>query len=281
MPHTRKKRERRRIAHATNLNPNIGTASKGQSKEASTSLRCYNITDNSIFVEGLQMAGLKVVPRPFSNENDPNQLVLVVQSRAHAHHIVNSLHGCTLEDRKMHINIIDKGTVRAQEGQLPKAKWIRSCILDAFYMRVYKEDRAPGALEYALARPKARTYTMVPEVATKRQKVNKALMKDEGEAVAMGIVDSESDEYKGLGEEIYKQEDGEERGEMRDDRYRSETSVTQQEKAGETQTDLLGERCQMQDTAHEGERSFGSGVTMSTRSSTPEDMLSALLASLD
>ena len=271
----------RRKAQAARLESHIGTASKGQPKAATTSLRCYNVTDNSIFVEGLQMAGLKVVPRPLSNENDPNQLVLGVQSRAHAHHIVNSLHGCTLEGRKMHINIIDKGTVRAQEGQLPKGKWIRSCILDAFYMRVYKEDRAPGALEYALARPKDRTAIMVPEVATKRQKANKDLTKNEGGAVAMEIVDTERDKSKGLGEEQHEQKGEEERGGWRDDSFRHENPSTQRMEIGRTQSDLRGERSQIQDTACESERSYGSIVITSTRSSTPEDMLSALLASLD
>ena len=82
---------------------------------------------------------------------------------------------------------------------------------------------------------------------------------------------SGNDESQSLGEEIHGEKDREERGERRDDRFRPETSATQQEKTGETQSDLLSERCQIQDRAR---------MITATRSPTPDDFLSALYASL-
>ena len=244
-----------RKAHAANLKSHVGAASKGQPKEATTSLRCHNVTDNSVFVEGIQNAGLKVVRR---FENDPNQVLLVVQTQAAAQQIVKALHGCILEGQTIHIDILNAGTqFKYETGRLPKPKFIRRCVSHAFHVRAFKEDLAQGDHEYAIAMQKARTYIKAPEMATKRRKARRNLPKEEEKLVARGKSGSESDESKSLAEEIHKQD------------------------AGETRSHPRGERSQSQDTAREGERSYGSGMSTSTYSSAPDDMLSALLASLD
>ena len=265
-----------REAHAARPKSHIGQASKGKPTEASTSLRCYNVTKESSFVEGLQKAGLKVVPR-----NDPNQLVLAVQSRADARQIVKALHGCKLGGLPVHINIIDKGTqVGAVKGQLPKLKCIRRCVRNAFHDTASKEDLAQLKSKYATALQEVRRKIKASKVA-KRQKANKDLTKEEEEAVTLEASGSESDESEGLDEEIHKQQGGEERGETRDDGFRPETSARQHVEVDETRSSLRGERSQSQDTACEGERDHGSSVVPSTRSSTPDDILSALYASLN
>ena len=158
----------------------------------------------------------------------------------------------------MHINIINVGTkVGHEKGQLPKAKHIRRCVNNAFRVRAFKEDLARGTLEYAVARQKARKYIEAPKVATKKQKAKKDLPKEGEEAVEMGVSGSESHEHEGLAEETHKQD------------------------VGETQSYLGGERSQIGDTACEGDRSDSSGMITSTHSSDPDDMLSALLASLN
>ena len=282
MSGTSKQRAIRRKARDKRLKSNLKKALKGQPTKAFTKLNCYNVTDKSIFVEGLQKAGLELVPRPFSSENAPNQLIIVLQSQHDAHQVVEALHGRKLKGKTMRIIVIKNGTqVGNVKGKVPKVKHIRRCVLDAFCGREFKEeDLAREQSEFAAALQEVCRKIRASKKATKKQKAMKDLPKEEGEAVAMEIFDSESDISKGLGEEIYKQEVGEERAEMPDDSFRPETSARQQLKAAETQSDLRGERSQIQDTAHEGERSYGSGMIMSTRSSTPEDMLSALLASL-
>ena len=262
-----------RKAHAAHLKSNIETASKDQPIEASTSLKCYNVTDKSIFVKGLRRAGLTVVPRPLSSENDSNQLVIVVHSQMNAYQIMRAFHGYELEGQTIHINIIDIGKkVGNAKGRLPKVKLIRGCVLDTFREKKFKKDGlAREDSEFAAAWQEVCRKIKASNKATKGQKVNKDLMKVQEEAVAMEMPLSGNNESKSLGEEIHGEKDREERGEMRDDRFRPETSATQQEKAGETQSDLLSERCQIQDTAR---------MITATRSPTPDDFLSALYASL-
>ena len=274
MTKTAKKRLEARQAHAACLKSHVEQASKGQPTEASTSLKCYNVTDKSIFVEGLKRAGLKVVPQPFSSENDSNQLVIVVQSQEDAYQIMRALHGCKLEGQTMHINIIDIGKKvgNGAKGKVPKLNKIRRCVLNAFDERATKkEDLARENPEFVAAWQEVCRKIKASNQATKRQKVNKDSMKVQEEAVAMEISDSENDESEGLGEEIHRKKGREDRGEMRDDSVRPETSATQQEKAGEMQSDLLGERRQIQDTSR---------MITATRSPTPDDFLSALYASL-
>ena len=244
---------------------NVEQASKGQPTEAFTNLQCNNVTDKSIFVKALEKAGLKLVHRPSNNENDPNQLVIVLESQAEAYQIVKALHGCTLEGQTIHINVIDKGTqVVNVKRMLPKIKCIRRCIRDDFHERAVKERLARGNLEYPPA-------MQVLKVGPKRQKIKKGLTEGKEEAVALGISGAESDESKGLGEETQKQNNGEEQGRMPDGNLRPETSARQYTEVGETQSDLLGERCQIQNTAR--------SITP-IRSPTPDDFLSALYASL-
>ncbi|KAK0516656.1 hypothetical protein JMJ35_001259 [Cladonia borealis] len=257
---TKSQRQRRRAreARAACLKSHVGQASKGQPTEAFTNLKCCNITDKSIFVEGLQNAGLDVVTRPCAKENDPNQVIIVLQSQDNPQQIVAALHRGKLEGRQIHINVINVGTKMGHEkGPLPKAKHIRRCVSNAFRVRAFKEDLARGSLESAVARQKARKNIEAPKVPTKKQKAKKDLTKEGEEAVEMGSSGSESDEHEGLAEETHKQA------------------------AGETQSDLGGERSQIEDTACEGDRSDSSGMTTSTHSSTPDDVLSALLASLN
>lgn len=281
MSGTSKQRAIRRKARDKRLKSNLKKALKGQPTKAFTKLNCYNVTDKSIFVEGLQKAGLELVPRPFSSENAPNQLVIVLQSQHDAHQVVEALHGRTLKGKTMRIIVIKNGTqVGNVKGKVPKVKHIRRCVLDAFRGREFKEeDLTREHSEFAAALQEVCRKIRASKKATKRQKANKDLIKVQEEAVAMEMSGSESEGSKSLGEEIHKQEGGEP-SEMRDDSLRPETSARQQMEVGETQSSLRGERSRNQDTAREGERNYGSGMITSTRSSTPEDMLSALLASL-
>ena len=165
--------------------------------------------------------------------------------------------------------------------QQPRVKHIRRCVANAFHERAFKEDLARENFEYAAAMQKARRNIEVPKVAAKRRKANKGLMDVKAKAIPEEISRTESNESEGLAEQTHKQKGGEEQVKMRDDNFRPETSPTQQMKAGETKSDLRGERSHIKHTAREGERSYVSGVIMSTRSSTPDDMLSALFASLN
>ena len=282
MSGTSKQRAIRRKARDKRLKSNLKKALKGQPTKAFTNLKCYNVTDKSIFVESLRKAGLELVPRPFSSENDPKHLVIVMQSQQDAHQVVEALHGRTLKGKTMRIIVIKDGTqVGNVKGKVPKVKHIRRCVLDAFRGREFKEeDLTREHSEFAAALQEVCRKIRASKKATKRQKANKDLMKVQEEAVAMEMSGSESNGSKSLGEEIYKQEGGEEQSEMRDDSLRPETSARQQMEVCETQSSLRGERSRNQDTARERERNYGSGMITSTRSSTPEDMLSALLASL-
>ena len=273
----------RRKARYECLKSRIEKARQGQPVEAFTDLQCYNVMNKSIFVEGLQNAGLKLVPRPFSGGNDTDQVVIAVQSQDDAHQIVKAFDGCRMEGRTMHFSIMNAGTQRGNpSGRLPKVEYIRQCVLNAFHGRaIKKEDLAQENSEFAAALQEVCRKIKASKAATKRDKAKKDLTKVEEKAVAMEMSDPESDESEGLGEERHKQKAGEERGEMRDDSFRPENSSTQQMEIGGTQSDLRGERSQIQDTACVGERSHGSTVITSTRSSSPDDMLSALLASLD
>ena len=267
-----KKRLKARQARTACLKSHVGTVSGGQPVAISTSLKCYNVTDKSIFVKGLRRAGLTVVPRPFSSENGSNPLVIVVQSQMNAYQIMRAFHGYELEGQTMHINMIDIGKkVGNAKGKVPKVKLIRGCVLDTFREKAFKEGLARENSEFAAAWQEVCRKIKASKKATKGQKVNKDLMKVQEEAVAMEMSVSGNDESQSLGEEIHGEKDREERGEMRDDRFRPETSATQQEKAGETQSDPLSERCQIQDTAR---------MITATRSPTPDDFLSALYASL-
>ena len=158
----------------------------------------------------------------------------------------------------MHIKVMNVGTkIQHKKGQLPKAKHIRHCVSNAFRVRAFREDLARGTLEYAVARQKARTYIKPPKVGPGKQKAKKDLPKEEEESVAMEISNSETDGAPGLAEERHEQD------------------------AGETKGDLGGKGNQIQGTACEGDRSDNSGMIMSTHSSNPDDMLSALFASLN
>ena len=266
-----KKLKLARKAHAARFKSNIRTESKDQPIEASTSLKCYNVTDESIFVEGLNRAGLKVVPQRVSSENDSNKLVIVVQSQMDAYQIMRALHGCELEGQTMHINIIDIGK-KVGNVKVPKVKDIRSCVLEIFREKRFKKDGiAQENSEFGAAWQEVCNRIKASNKKTKKQKVNQDLMKVQEEAVAMEMSVSGNDESRSLGEEIHGEKSREERGEMRDDGFRPETSTTQQEKAGETQSDILSERCQIQDTAR---------MITATRAPTPDDFLSALYASL-
>ena len=258
MTKTAKKHLKARQARTACLKYHVEQASKGQSTEAFTNLKCSNIIDKSVFVEGLRNAGLDVVPLPCGKENDANQVIIGLESQDESYQIMKALHGCILEGQKMDIDIVDVGTkLRHEKGQLPKIKHIRRCINNGFHMRAFRKDLAYGNHEYAVARQKARKDIKVPKVRTKKQKAKKDLPKEEEESVAMEISDSETDEPQGLAEERHKQDAGEKRG------------------------DLGGERRQIQDTACEGDRSNSSGMIKLTHSSEPDDMLSALFASLD
>lgn len=255
-----------RKAQAARLKPHVGTASEDHPIEGSTSLKCYNIADESIFVEGLKKAGLKVVPQPFSIEKDANQLVIVLQSQQEAYQIMKAFHGCELEGQTMHINIIDIGKRLGNvKGKLPKVKKIRDFVLEAFRRRKFKKEVfARENPEFAEALKGVCRKIRASKKATKRRKANKHVMKVQEEAVAVEMSDSGSSESKSLGEEIHGQKGREERGERRDD-------AMKQGKAGETQSDLPGEKCRIQDTAR---------MITPTRSPTPNDFLSALYASL-
>ena len=222
-----------------------------RTKEAFTSLQCCNIMNKSIFVEGLQKAGLDVVPRPFGDSNDPTQVAIAVQSREDARQIVKAFHGSPMEGRAMKISIIDLGILKGRP-QLPKLNHIRRCVNDAFHRRASKKE--------------------VPELAINRKKADENLVMEKGAEKATQISDSTGDESGGLVEQIYKQESGERPCGMRGDSLRPEPSAMQQTRAGEMKSDLRGERCQIQDTAR---------MITPTRSPTPEDFLSALLAYLD
>ena len=74
------KRLKARQARAACLKSHVEQASKGQPTEALTNLKCSNITDKSIFVEGLQNAGLDVVSQPCGKGDDPNQVIIVLRS---------------------------------------------------------------------------------------------------------------------------------------------------------------------------------------------------------
>ena len=258
---SKSKKLRLRKAHAARVKSHLETASIEQPTEACTSLKCYNVTNESIFVEGLKRAGLKVVPQPFSTENDSNQVVIVVQSQMDAYQIMRAIHGCELEGQTVHINIIDIGKRAGNlNGKVPKVKNIRSCVLDAFREKdaLTRETEFSAAWQEVCSNIKAKK-------ATEGQKVDKDLMKVQQEAVAMEMSIPGNDESKTLGEEIQGEKDREERGEMRDDSLKPESSVRQQMEVGETQNDLQG------DTAH---------VIIANRSPTPDDFLSALYASL-
>lgn len=274
MPRQNKRLQEVRKAGASRLEDHISKKTKAQhNKEASTSLQCFNIVNKVVFVEGLQKAGLKVVPLPFSGGDYPDQVIIAVQSREEAHQIMNAFHGSPMEGRAMHITITALGTQKGNaQAQLPKVKYIRRCVSDAFVKIASKEGIAREAPEHAVDTPKARANIKVPEVAIKLEEVDDYLVTEKTGRKAMGRMDLGGHESKGLGEQIYKQENAEEPVEMRDDSSRAEPSATQQLRAGETQSDLRGERCQIQDTAR---------VITPTRSPTPEDFLSALLAYLD
>ena len=265
--------------HVVCPEPNAGKASKNQPSEASTNLQCNNVTDSSIFVEGLQDAGLSVVSRLSNGAKDPNQVVVGLQSKENAHQVVNALNGCRLEDRTIHIKVTGLDTrvgkkkkKQEKKEHLPKIKEIRRCVSNAFHVRAFKEDLTRGSLKYAIARQKARKDIKGPSVVTKRQKANNDSTKATEEPVAIDKSVPESSIPRGPGEEICKQENREERDQMRDDSARPETSATQLMEAGMTQSDLGGERCQIQDTAR---------MTTSNRSPTPDEFLSALVASLN
>lgn len=271
MPRQSKGLQKIRNAGAAPVENHVSKKSKAQrDKEATTRLQCYNITNKSLFVKGLQKAGLEVVLRPFSGEDDLDQVILVVRSREEAHQIRNAFHGSPMEGRAIHIGIIALGTQKGF-GRLPKVKHIRQCVSDAL-LKIAPKGLAREGPEHAVDTQEARTNIKVQEVAIKREEVDDNLVMEQGEAGAMKILDSENDKSEGLGEGIYKQEGGEEQGEMRVESFRPGSSETQQTKAGETQRDLRGETCHIQDTAR---------MIASTRSPTPEDFLSALLAYLD
>ena len=266
-----------RKAPAACPKPDAREASIGQPLEASTYLKCNNVTDYSIFVEGLQNAGLSIVSRLSDTAKDPNQVVVGLESQENARQIVNALNGCMLEDRTMNIKITCLGTrvskkKKTKEDILPKIKEIRRCVSNAFHVKAFKKDLARGGLKYAVDMQKARTDIKGPSVMTTTQKTNNDSTKATGEPVAIERSGPESNKSKGPGEEICKQGNEEERGDMRDDCIRSETSATQQMKTGETQTDLRDETSHIQDTAR---------MTTSNRSPTPDDFLSALVASLN
>lgn len=274
-----KKQRMARKARTACLEPNAGKASKGQPLEASTKLECKNVTDNSIFVEGLQNAGLSVVSQLSSSAKDPNQVVIVLQDEEDAHQIVNALNGCRLEDRTMHIKIASSATPVSkkkkkkqpkQKGPVPKLKEVRRCVSNAFHARAFKRDLARGGLQYAVAMQKARRNIKGPSAVAKKQKAKKGSTK-EADVVEMEKSGPESTKSEGVGEQIYKQERGEEPGEMRDDSFRRETWATPQMKNGETQSDLRDERSHIQDTAR---------MMMPTVSTNPDDILSALYESL-
>ena len=274
MPRQSKRLQEVRNAGAASLEDHVGKKTKAQhKKEASTRLQCYNIVNKSVFVEGLQKAGLKAVLLPFSGGDYPDQVIIAVQSREEARQIMNAFHGSPMEGRAIHICIIALGTRKGNaQGQLPKVKHIRRCVSDAFVKIASKEGLAREAPEHAVDTPKARANIQVPEVAIKLEEVDDHLVTEKGGKKAMERMDPGGHESEGLGEQIYKQEDAGEPVEMRDDSFKPEPSAMQQLRAGETQTDLRGERCQIQDTAR---------VITPTRSPTPEDFLSALLAYLD
>ncbi len=249
--------------------------------EGSTNLKCHNVTDKTVFIEGLQSAGLDIVPQLSSSENDPNQVIIILQCKAATQRIVQALHHCRLEGQKMCINIASLGTkVEKKRRQLPKVKYIRRRVSNAFHVRAFKNDLARQGLEYAVAMQKARTDIKGPEAAAKTKKADDHSAKEEEESVAMVKWEVENDESKGPAEGIHEQRGGEARGEMRDISIKRETSTTPQIQADETKSDLRGERGQIQDTAREGERSYGSGMITSIHSPAPDDMLSALFASL-
>ena len=271
MPQQSKRLQKIRNAVAAPVENHVSKKSKTQSnKEASTSLQCYNIKNKSIFVEGLQKAGLEVVLLPCSSEDDPDQAVIVVRSRVDARQIVNALHGSPMEGRAIHIGIIALGTQKGN-GRLPKVKHIRQCVNDALLKTALKGLAREGP-EHAVDTQKARTNIKVPEVAVKREEVDDNLVMEQGEAGAMKILDSENDKSESLGERMYKQEYGEGQSETRVESFRPESSETQQTNAGETQRDVRSETCLVQETAR---------TIASARSPTPEDFLSALLAYLD
>ena len=271
-----------RKKRAACLKPHVENVSKTQSKQVSTNLKCHNVTDKTVFVEGLQNAGLNVVTQLSSSENDPSQVIISLQPTAAALQIVKALHGCTLEGKKICVNITSLGTNEGnKKGQVPKAKYIRCCVGNAFRVAAFKKDLARQGLEYAVARQNHRTEIKAPKVATKKKKADNRSAKEEGWSVPRVELEPENDESKGLAEEIHKHEGGEEQGEMRDVSIKRETSATPQMQASEIQSDLRSERSQIQDTASEGERSYSSGMIKSTDSPAPDDMLSALFASLN
>ena len=249
----------------------IEKASKGQHVKAFTDLQCCNVINKSIFIKGLRKAGLTVIPQSLSGVDDPNQVAIVVQSQDEASQIVKAFHGSAMEGRAMHISIIKLGKQKGN-AYLPKVKYIRQCVSNAFQKTASKKSLAREGPEYAVDTQKARTNINVPGVAIKREEVDDDLVMEKAEEQAMELLDSAGHDFESLGEQIYKQEYAEEPVEMREDSIRPETFATQQMKAGETQKDLRGETCQSQDTAR---------MIVSTRSPTPDDFLSALLAYLN
>ena len=268
-----RKSDLRRQARYDLQKSRIEEARKGKHVKAFTDLQCCNVIDKSIFVEGLGKAGLTVISQSFSGGDDPNQVAIVVQSQDEARQIVNAFHGSPMEGRAMHITITALGKQKGiAEAQLPKVKHIRRCVSDAFIKLASKEGLAREAPKHAVDTPKARANIKVPEVAIKLEEVDDYLVTGKGGKKAVERMDSGGHESEGLGEQTHKQENAEEPGEMRDDSFRPEPSAMQRMRAGETQSDLRGERCQIQDTAP---------VITPTRSSTPDDFLSALLAYLN
>ena len=269
---TSKKRRKAREKRAASLKFQVPEASKGQHIEASTKLKCSNVTNKSIFIEGLQDAGVEAAPRRSSDGKDPNRAVIAVQSQEVAHQIVKALDGFSLQGRRMHIEITVRGTqIGSAKERLPKKKFLHQCVINAFIKRGSKKSGALEGPENAVATQKARTDINVAEVAIKEAEVDDDLMAEKGEAGAMGVLDSERDKSEGLHEQMIKQENEEERANTRDDSIRPEISTTQEMKAAETRSGRRGEKHEIQDTARMG---------TPTRSPTPNDILSALYASL-
>lgn len=279
MPRQNKRLQEVRDAGAARLEDRVSRKTKAQrKKEASTRLQCYNIVNKSVFVQGLQKAGLRVVSLPFSGGDYPDQVIIALHSQEEARQIINAFHGSPMEGRAVQICIIALGTQKgnAQKGNeqahLPKVKHIRRCVSDAFIKLASKEGLAREAPKHAVDTPKARANTQVPEVAIKLEEVDGYLVTETEGEKAMERMESGGHESEGLGEQINEPENVEEPIEMREDSFRPEPYAKQQMEAGGTRSDLRGERCQIQDTAR---------VIMPTRSPTPEDFLSALLAYLD
>ena len=157
-------------------------ASKRQRIEGSTKLKCSNVTNKSIFVEGLQDAGVELAPQRPSDGKDPNRVVIAVQSQQVAHQIVKALNDFTLQGRRMYIGITVRGaSIRCTEGRLPKQKFLRHCVINAFIKRASEKCRARESPENAVATQKARTDIKVPDVAIKEEEVDDDLVVEKGE----------------------------------------------------------------------------------------------------